>query len=51
MEDTEECSQLLLIRNGEAIAQGSADQLKKQYQEKTVEAIFLKAEANQKVGD
>lgn len=47
MEDAEECSQLLLIRNGESIAQGTPAQLKKQYHEKTVEAVFLKAESNQ----
>lgn len=49
MEDAEECSQLLLIRNGESIAQGSPSQLKKEYHEKTVEAVFLKAEASQMV--
>ncbi len=47
MEDAEECSQLLLIRNGESIAQGTPSQLKKEYNEKSVEAVFLKAEASQ----
>lgn len=47
MEDAEECSQLLLIRSGESIAQGTPAQLKKQYHEKTVEDVFLKAESNQ----
>ena len=49
MEDAEECSQLLLIRNGEAIAQGSPAQLKEEYHEKTVEAVFIKAGSNQNV--
>lgn len=43
MEDAEECTQLLLIRDGQEIAQGTPAELKKQYDEPTVEAVFIKA--------
>lgn len=43
MEDAEEASQLLMIRNGAPIANGSPAALKKQYNVDTVEEVFLKA--------
>lgn len=43
MEDAEQSDQLMMIRNGIAIAQGTPDQLIKDYQVKTVEDVFLKA--------
>ncbi|EHL97418.1 nodulation ATP-binding protein I family protein [Lentilactobacillus parafarraginis F0439] len=43
MEDAEQSDQLMMIRNGAAIAQGTPDQLVKDYQVKTVEEVFLKA--------
>lgn len=43
MEDAEQSDQLMMIRNGVAIAQGAPDQLIKDFQVDTVEAVFLKA--------
>lgn len=43
MEDAEEADALMMIRNGEAIAQGTPEALTKAYDVDTVEAAFLKA--------
>ena len=43
MEDAEQSDQLMMIRNGVAIAQGTPGQLIKDYHVNTVEEVFLKA--------
>ncbi|GAB6092830.1 hypothetical protein JCM31185_18140 [Furfurilactobacillus curtus] len=43
MEDAEEADALMMIRNGEAIAQGTPQELIKSYGVDTVEEAFLKA--------
>lgn len=43
MEDAEESDNLLMIRNGRAIAQGRPQELIQEYQVKSVEEVFLKA--------
>lgn len=43
MEDAEECSQLLLIRDGRQLASGTPAALKATYHEPTVEDVFIKA--------
>lgn len=47
MEDAEQSDQLMMIRKGAAIAQGTPAQLIKDYHVKTVEDVFLKAGRNQ----
>jgi len=43
MEDAEQATQLLMIRNGEAIAAGTPLDLKQRYAVDNVEEVFLKA--------
>ncbi|AVK62344.1 glycosyl transferase family 2 [Lactobacillus sp. CBA3605] len=47
MEDAEQSTQLMMIRGGEAIAQGTPADLIKQYQVSTVEEVFLQAGRDQ----
>jgi len=43
MEDAEQAQQVMMIRNGAVIAQGTPDALTKEYQVPTIEAVFMKA--------
>lgn len=47
MEDAEEADHVMMIRNGEAIAQGTPVALTKQYQVATIEEVFLQAGRDQ----
>ncbi|WP_420842978.1 ABC transporter ATP-binding protein [Fructilactobacillus carniphilus] len=47
MEDAEQADQLLMIRRGEAIAQGSPQGLLDQFQVKQIEQVFIKAGRDQ----
>jgi ABC-2 type transport system ATP-binding protein len=47
MEDAEEADHVMMIRNGEAIAQGTPEALTKQYHVATIEDIFLQAGRDQ----
>ena len=50
MEDAQECDNLLLLRNGKQIAQGSPTQLKQQYQADSIEDVFIKSEKLEEKG-
>jgi len=43
MEDAEQAQQVMMIRNGAVIAQGTPDDLTHKYQVPTIEAVFMKA--------
>lgn len=43
MEDAEEADEVMMIRNGAAIAQGTPEQLISEYDVHSVEEVFLKA--------
>ena len=43
MADAEEADLLMMIRNGQAIAQGTPKQLQVDYQSDSIEAVFLAA--------
>lgn len=47
MEDAEEADHVMMIRNGEAIAQGTPAELTKQYHVATIEEVFLQAGRDQ----
>lgn len=47
MEDAEEADQVMMIRDGEAIAQGTPAELIEQYQVDSIEAVFLQAGRDQ----
>lgn len=47
MEDAEQANNIVMIRGGRAIAQGSPEQLVKEYKLKNIEEVFLKAGRDQ----
>lgn len=44
LDEASRCDKLLLMNHGKIIASGSPDELKQQYNEKTIEEVFLKME-------